>query len=144
MGGEGGLPCAILYMMAHSLSRDAHGRRPVAISRITQPKDHTSTAPARPEFSPLITSGDMYIGVPVIDFWPAGFPGTDGATVFATKVLPWRAMTLAAPKSTYLITPAWSRRISAMEVSHEKDGENMRHTVWLNVTMYNTTLVQIR
>ena len=57
----------MLYMMAHSLSRDAHGRRPVAISRITQPSDQTSTAPARPEFSPLMTSGDMYIGVPVMD-----------------------------------------------------------------------------
>ena len=57
----------MLYMMAHSLSRDAQGRRPVAISRMTHPRDHISTAPARPGFSPLMTSGDMYIGVPVMD-----------------------------------------------------------------------------
>lgn len=97
-GSCGGLPCAMLYMIAHSLSSDAHGRRPVAISSTTQPRDQTSTAPARPEFSPLMTSGDMYIGVPVMDL---AFPPVSAAT----KVLLWRAMTLAAPKSTYFITP---------------------------------------
>lgn len=59
----------MLYMMAHSLSRFAQGRLPVTISRMTQPRDHTSTAPARPGFSPLMTSGDMYIGVPVMDLF---------------------------------------------------------------------------
>ena len=91
----------MLYMIAHSLSRDAHGRRPVAISRITQPRDHMSTAPARPAFSPLITSGDMYIGVPVMDL--LALP--PAPLWFATRVLPCRAMTFAAPKSTYLMTP---------------------------------------
>lgn len=90
----------MLYMMAHSLSRDAHGRRPVAISSMTQPRDQTSTAPARPGFSPLMTSGDMYIGVPVIDL--LGLAALAGSE---TSVLPWRAMTFAAPKSTYLMTP---------------------------------------
>ena len=41
----GGLPCAMLYMIAHSLSSEAQGRRPVHISRITQPSDQTSMAP---------------------------------------------------------------------------------------------------
>ena len=91
----------MLYMIAHSLSSDAQGRRPVAISRMTQPKDQTSTAPARPGFSPLITSGDIYIGVPVIDL--LGLPIALRSA--ATRVLPWRAMTFAAPKSTYLMTP---------------------------------------
>lgn len=74
----------MLYIMAHSLSRDVHGRRPVAISRITQPSDQISTEPARPGFSPLITSGDMYIGVPVIDL----FLLARVAVVAATRVLP--------------------------------------------------------
>ena len=100
LGSWGGLPCAMLYMMAHSLSRFDHGRRPVAISRITHPNDHTSTDPARPGFSPLITSGDMYIGVPVIELF-----GLVVAVTPCTMVRPCRAMTLAAPKSTYLITP---------------------------------------
>lgn len=97
----------MLYIMAHSLSRDAHGRRPVAISRMTQPRDQISTAPARPAFSPLITSGDIYIGVPVIDLLAFPF-----AAVAVTRVLPCRAMTFAAPKSTYLMTPMWLSRIS--------------------------------
>lgn len=98
-GNWGGFPWAMLYMMAHSLSRLAQGRRPVAISKITQPRDQMSTAPALPGFSPLITSGDMYIGVPVIDL--LGFV----AVISCTSVLPCLAMTLAAPKSTYLIMP---------------------------------------
>lgn len=59
----------MLYMIAHSLSSCAHGLLPVAISRITQPRDQISTAPGLPGFSPLITSGDMYMGVPVIDLF---------------------------------------------------------------------------
>src|SRR5437016_3580853 len=69
VGSCGGLPCAMLYMIAHSLSKLAQGRLPVAISRITHPRDQMSTAPWRPWFCPRITSGDMYIGVPVMDFW---------------------------------------------------------------------------
>lgn len=68
VGSWGGFPWAMLYMIAHSLSRLAHGRRPVTISRITHPSDQTSIAPWRPSFWPLMTSGDMYIGVPVMDF----------------------------------------------------------------------------
>ena len=99
----------MLYMMAHSLSKFAQGRWPVAISKITQPRDQTSTAPVRPGFSPLITSGDMYMGVPVMDLL-ALVPA-----ILAISVLPCRAITLAAPKSTYLITPLWSRRMSGTE-----------------------------
>jgi len=69
-----------------------------------------STAPARPGFSPLMTSGDIYIGVPVMDLLAA--PVVDAVVGAATSVLPWRAITFAAPKSTYLITPLWLRRIS--------------------------------
>lgn len=97
----------MLYMIAHSLSRLAHGLRPVAISRITQPRDQMSTDPGFPGFSPLITSGDMYIGVPVIDRFGCELPCPSAA-----NVRPWRAITLAAPKSTYLMMPLWSRRIS--------------------------------
>ena len=75
-------------------------------------------APRRPSLVPLMTSGDMYIGVPVMDFC---FWGTFGRAVVGlafvvvlevalTSVAGWRvllrrAMTLAAPKSTYLMTP---------------------------------------
>ena len=85
-GSCGGFPCAILYIIAHSLSSDAQGLRPVAISRITHPRDHISTAPARPGFSPLMTSGDMYIGVPVMDL--LGAPCKGDLDPAATKVLP--------------------------------------------------------
>jgi len=68
-----------------------------------------SIDPRRPADVPVMTSGDMYMGVPVIEF-PLTF---EGAAV-ATLVLPCLAMTLAAPKSTYFIIPWWSRRISAM------------------------------
>lgn len=112
-GSCGGFPWAILYMIAHSLSRLAQGRRPVTISRMTQPKDQISTAPALPGFSPLITSGDMYIGVPVMDLFGLV------ACRSAARVRPCRAMTLAAPKSTYLMIPLWSSKISKLEyVSH--------------------------
>ena len=59
-----------------------------------------SIDPRRPAEVPVMTSGDMYMGVPVIEF-PLTF---EGAAV-ATLVLPCLAMTLAAPKSTYLIMP---------------------------------------
>ena len=107
VGSCGGLPCAMLYMMAHSLSRLAQGRRPVAISRITHPRDQMSTAPSRPSEVPLITSGDMYMGVPVILFC-----FSPRELLFPASVLPCRAMILAAPKSTYLMTPLWSSKIS--------------------------------
>lgn len=42
-----------------------HGLRPVAISMIQHPNDQISIAPNLPVFSPLIVSGDIYIGVPV-------------------------------------------------------------------------------
>lgn len=93
-------------MMAHSLSRLAHGLRPVAISRMTQPRDQISTDPGFPGLSPLITSGDIYMGVPVIDRL-----GRDVATS-AANVRPCRAITFAAPKSTYLMIPLRSKRIS--------------------------------
>ena len=83
----------MLYIMAHSLSILAHGRRPVLISRITQPRDQTSMAPRRPSLEPLMTSGDMYMGVPVMDFCfagtlgRAGAPGTAGASFVGCRVL---------------------------------------------------------
>lgn len=101
----------MLYMMAHSLSKLAQGRRPVLISRMTQPRDQMSMAPRRPSLLPLMTSGDMYIGVPVMDFCfagtlgRAGAPGIAGTSLGGWRVLFWRAMTLAAPKSTYFMTP---------------------------------------
>lgn len=72
----------MLYMMAHSLSKLDHGRRPVTISRMTHPNDHISPAASCVGFSPIMTSGDMYIGVPVIDLW-----GLLAAT-FGTSVRP--------------------------------------------------------
>ena len=112
LGSCGGLPWAILYMMAHSLSRLAQGRRPVLISRITQPRDQISIEPRRPSLDPLMASGDMYIGVPVMDFCFAGTLGrpvppaaASGASLVGCSVLFWRAMTFAAPKSTYLMIP---------------------------------------
>ena len=85
----------MLYMMAHSLSREAQGRRPVLISRMTQPRDQTSMAPRRPSLLPLITSGDMYMGVPVMDFCFAGTlgraetlpPGRGGGSLIGWRVL---------------------------------------------------------
>ena len=98
----GEFPPAMLYIIAHSLSMCAQGREPDAISAITHPSDQMSTAPGRAPgyLPPLITSGDMYIGVPWMVGWrfiPFGAP--------VTTVLPCLAITLAAPKSTYLITP---------------------------------------
>src|SRR5271169_4042635 len=40
---------------AHSLSRFAQGRRPVAISRMQQPRDQISSAPCRPLSEPVMT-----------------------------------------------------------------------------------------
>lgn len=110
VGSWGGSPWAMWYIIAHSLSMLAQGRRPVAISRMTQPSDQISTAPWRPRLVPRITSGDMYMGVPVIDLCrPCRV-----AACSAAKVLPCLAMTLAAPKSTNLITPLWSNKISVI------------------------------
>jgi len=109
VGNCGGLPPAIFHIIAHSLSRFAQGRRPVAISRITHPRDHTSIAPCWPGILPVITSGDMYMGVPVMVL---SLPPRDMPPTSAAKVFPWRAIILAAPKSTYLMTPLWSSRMS--------------------------------
>ncbi len=106
VGSCGGLPCAMLYMMAHSLSRFAHGLRPVAISKMTHPRDQMSTEPALPGLSPFMTSGDIYIGVPVMDLF--GFVSCKSVA----SVRPCLAITLAAPKSTYLMMPLWSSKIS--------------------------------
>ena len=138
-GNCGEFPCAILYMIAHSLSRVAHGRRPVAISRTTHPSDQMSTAPRRPPFRPsplpLITSGDMYIGVPVIDFCLAGAGST-------CSVLFCRAMTLAAPKSTNLITPLWSRRMSNEQLEEDlRRIGSQKLTFGLDISMSDTCLV---
>lgn len=65
-----------------------------------------STAPALPGLSPLMTSGDIYIGVPVMDL--LGFV----ACKSVASVRPCLAMTLAAPKSTYLMIPLWSSKMS--------------------------------
>ena len=95
---------------------------------MTQPRDQISIEPRRPSLLPLMTSGDMYMGVPVIDFCFWGTFGRAvpaaallsmagvGASFVGWSVLFWRAMTFAAPKSTYLITPLWSSRMS-MEIS---------------------------
>jgi len=86
-GNCGGLPCAMLYMIAHSLSRLAQGRRPVLISRMTQPRDQTSMAPRRPSLLPLMTSGDMYMGVPVMDFCFWGTLGRTGVVELPSAVV---------------------------------------------------------
>ena len=46
----------MFHMTAHSLSRFAHGLRPVAISSTTQPSDHMSMLPCRPLLVPVITA----------------------------------------------------------------------------------------
>lgn len=91
-----------------------------------------STEPRRPSLEPLMTSGDMYIGVPVIDFCFAGTLGrptppaaASGASLVGWSVLFWRAMTLAAPKSTYLMMPLWSSRMS-MELGCQRQIEGLR------------------
>ena len=86
-----------------------------------------------------MTSGDMYIGVPFMDFcfWGAigrfgrGRPlrvvlleedcEEDWEGAVGWRVLPWRAIILAAPKSTYLIMPLWSRRMSTREEGQFQD-----------------------
>ena len=105
VGNCGLWPEAMFHMMAHSLSRFAQGRRPVAISRMTQPSDQMSIEPRRPAVVPVITSGDMYMGVPVMELYFE-------CTAVETRVLPCLAITLAAPKSTYLIIPLWSKSMS--------------------------------
>jgi len=132
-----------VYGTAHSLSRLAHGRRPVAISRRQQPRDHISTAPVRPLSAPVITnisgcskhfipSGDIYIGVPVILLRLVR-----AAVVMAALVLPCLAKTLAAPKSENLILPTPSRRMSRSEKSFS------RHTFWFDVAMDYSLAVEI-
>ncbi|KAH3669596.1 hypothetical protein OGATHE_002408 [Ogataea polymorpha] len=112
-------------MTANSLSRLAHGRLPVAISNKQQPNDQISMAPNLPIVSPLIVSGDMYIGVPVnacvlrpewrIEFKvavpePLPLPPLLDEPPVVFEVLPCAAIaiTLAEPKSTNLMTPMWS------------------------------------
>ncbi len=77
-----------------------------------------------------MTSGDMYIGVPVMDFCFAGTLGrptplaaASGASFVGWSVLFWRAMTLAAPKSTYLMIPLWSSRMSRECVVSDRPAE---------------------
>jgi len=102
---------------AHSLSRLAQGRRPVAISKMQQPRDQISRAPCLPLSPPVITesqsdqrkevpSGDMYIGVPVI------LLRFVRAIVTPAFVFPCFAKTLAAPKSENFILPTPSSKIS--------------------------------
>lgn len=59
----------------------------------------------------LVPSGDMYIGVPVILF------SFVFAAVAAPRVFPCLAITLAAPKSTYLMMPLWSNSMSVAFIS---------------------------
>lgn len=80
--------------------------------------DQISELPNLPDFSFLITSGAMYIGVPAREFMTAGPSGPGAALVvrLATRVramvlLPL-AMTLAAPKSTNLIVELVPSRMS--------------------------------
>src|SRR3569833_1792462 len=123
----------MLYMMAHSLSRLAQGRRPVAISRMTHPSDHTSTAPKCPGFSPLITSGDMYIGVPVMDL--LGLV----AVRSPTSVRPCLAMTLAAPKSTYLLMLLCSSSISSRRLAETLGLDTQTDTRYFSVLGFALT-----
>ena len=109
----------------HSLSRLLQGLRPVAHSRTTQPNDHMSIAPWRPRLLFRMTSGDMYMGVPVRLLFMPNWPlAAEGAAVPAGVFVPvvvgagasemrrvrcivrwFFAMIFAAPKSTYLMTP---------------------------------------
>jgi hypothetical protein len=127
---------------AHSLSRFAHGRRPVAISKIQQPSDHTSNAPCRPLSEPVMTmvsgadeiyspSGDMYIGVPVI------LLRLVRAMVTPALVFPCLAKIFAAPKSENLMLPTPSRRISVVKTI------SLGYTLWFDVTMNDTPFVEI-
>lgn len=104
----------------HSLSKLLHGFRPVTISSIQHPSDQISELPSRPDFSFLITSGAMYMGV------PARLLTTPGASVpgalvrlmtfvRAIVLFPF-AMTLAAPKSTNLICELGPSRISSSQL----------------------------
>ena len=101
----------------HSLSRLLHGLRPVANSRTTQPIDQISIAPWRPRLSFLMTSGDMYMGVPVRLL--LAIPGILlGCPTRDRWIVRWLfARTFAAPKSTNLMTPIWSSKISVAQLS---------------------------
>ena len=60
-----------------------------------------------------MTSGDMYIGVPVNEFFspPSRMPAA--LAIFERwNVRVFLAITFAAPKSTNLRTPKWSSRMS--------------------------------
>lgn len=89
----------------------------MAISRITQPMDHTSEDPSRPLFSFLMTSGAMYIGVPASELTAARGSAAfvrvcRAARVRATVLLPL-AITFAAPKSTSL---RWAVSVSSISI----------------------------
>lgn len=115
------------------MSRLLQGRLPVAHSRMTQPTAHTSMAPILPRRSPLTVSGERYIGVPVSELASAGAATPSAETVGAPVLMREReasvfwflARTLAAPKSTYLIVPLPSRRMSARERGSESSARNV-------------------
>ena len=93
-----------------------------------------------------MTSGDMYMGVPVIDFCLPGRRVVGSARTLWSgwRVLFWRAMTLAAPKSTYLMTPLWSRRMSLVVlVAVLRDGGIRELTLGLDVAMADAALVKV-
>lgn len=92
----------------HSLSKLLQGRLPVAHSRMTQPKLHTSIAPILPFLTPLTVSGLRYIGVPVNELASApGIPSTAVTIRDRDAIVFWFfASTLAAPKSTNLMVPS--------------------------------------
>jgi hypothetical protein len=107
------------------LGRCSHGLRPVLISKTTQPNDQMSTAPWPLAIPPDTASGDMYIGVPlsvlsdlsgiavVPDF---GFAADAAIAERANSRVRCRsAKTWEAPKSTYLMVPSPSNRISGIQ-----------------------------
>lgn len=57
-------------------------------------------------------------------------------------------MSFAAPKSTYLMMPLWSRRMSGTgcqhDVSERACGWGRILTLWLDVAVGNLDLVQVR
>ena len=100
-------PCCSTY---HSLSRLDQGFLPVAHSKTTQPKDQISMAPCLPRELFLMTSGDMYIGVPVRLLLTAPGPTLPFEAASDDRRDRWMdrwflARIFAAPKSTNLITP---------------------------------------
>jgi hypothetical protein len=65
-------------IIAHSLSSVDHGRRPVAISRITQPRDQISTAPSRVSTSCAAVSNAIPLAAPL----PPNSSSTSGSSPF--------------------------------------------------------------